>query len=315
MESWNGTEWSVQSVPSPSGASATVFLSVSCSSSTACAATGDYTNSSGTVVTLVERWNGTAWSVQSTPNPSGATTSVLAGVWCSSSTACVAAGYDINSSGKYVPLAESWNGTEWSIKATPSPSGAQTTTLSGVSCTSPTSCTATGDYLNGSGNDWETLAERWNGTEWTIQTTPNPTGSTVSVLTSVSCTSSTACTATGYANSSGVYVTLAERWNGSTWSVQTTPNPTGAKASYLRSVACTSTVCTATGEYLNSSGTTVSLAEWWNGTEWSVQTTPNPNGAKESTLAATSCFSSSTCTSVGSYINNTGITTNLAEGY
>jgi len=170
--------------------------------------------------------------------------------------------------------------------------------------------------LNSSGNDWETLAERWNGTEWTIQSTPNPTGSTVSALQSMSCTSSTACTATGYANSSGGYVTLAERWNGTSWAVQTTPNPSGAKNSYLRSVSCaSSTVCTAAGEYVNSSGTTVSLAERWNGTEWTIQTTPSPSGAKESNLQAASCISSGACTSVGAYTNSQGVTVNLAEAY
>jgi hypothetical protein len=316
VERWNGTEWSTESAPSPSGATTMSLTGVSCTSSTACVGTGGYVNSSGTGLTLAESWNGTEWTIKSTPNPSGATSSVLAGLSCTSSTACMAAGYDLNSSGKYVSFAEGWNGTEWTIKSTPNPSGAQATVLQGVSCTSASACTAVGDYESSSGN-WETLVERWNGTEWTIQTSPNLSGSTVSGLRGVSCTSSTACISTGDAvNSSGAYVTLAETWNGSTWTVQTTPNPSGAKNSHLRAVSCaSSTVCTATGEYVNSSGTTVSLAEHWNGTEWSIQTTPIPSGAKESDLQGASCTSSTACTSVGSYTNNQGITINLAEAY
>jgi hypothetical protein len=48
------------------------LLGVSCTSSTACIAVGYYKNSSEVVVPLAERWNGTEWKVQSTPNPAGA---------------------------------------------------------------------------------------------------------------------------------------------------------------------------------------------------------------------------------------------------
>ena len=72
--------------------------------------------------------------------------------------------------------------------------------LQGVSCTSATACTAVGDYVNRDGTQ-VTLAERWNGTSWTIQSTPNPTGAQyagwTATLQGVSCTSATACTAVG----------------------------------------------------------------------------------------------------------------------
>jgi hypothetical protein len=35
----------------------------------------------------------------------------------------------------------------------------------------------------------------------------------------------------------------------------------------------------AVGNDVNSSGTTVTLAEGWNGTEWAIQSTPNASGA------------------------------------
>jgi hypothetical protein len=52
---------------------------VSCPSSTACEAVGSYDNSSGNLVTLAESWNGTDWTVQSTPDPTGATDNSLYG--------------------------------------------------------------------------------------------------------------------------------------------------------------------------------------------------------------------------------------------
>src|SRR3984957_21042906 len=91
-ESWNGTTWSIQHVPMPPGGTHSALDAVSCSSASACTAVGSYTSNLGDQVTLAERWNGSAWSVQSTPGPSGATRSILAGVSCGSATSCVAVG-------------------------------------------------------------------------------------------------------------------------------------------------------------------------------------------------------------------------------
>src|SRR5439155_11602795 len=120
---------------------------------------------------------------------------------------------------------------------------------------------------------------------WTLQTTPNPSGATAGALYGTSCPSSTSCIAVGYAVSNGVRMTLAESWNGSSWSIQATPNPTGAKQSTLFGVACTSaTQCIAVGNYINSAGAWFTLAESWNGSAWSIQSTPNPTSAKQTTL-------------------------------
>jgi hypothetical protein len=81
---------------------------VSCASATACTAVGDYNNGT-TGVTLAERWNGSTWSIQPTPNPAGAPVSLLNGVSCASATACTAVGgYNNGTAG--VTLAERWNG-------------------------------------------------------------------------------------------------------------------------------------------------------------------------------------------------------------
>ena len=314
-ERWNGTEWSIQSTPNPSGAKESYLHGVSCSSSTACTAVGHYKNSAGVYVTLAERWNGTEWIIQSTPNPSEAKEAFLEDVSCSSSTTCTAVGFYV--SGKDVPstLAEQWNGTEWSVQSTPNPTGATQSEFRGMSCSSSTACTAVGWYKSGSG--YAALAERWNGTEWSIQSVAKPTGATYSWFGGVSCSLSTACTAVGeYINSSGADVTLAERWNGTEWAVQSTPNPSGATTNVLVGISCSSsTACIAVGYDKNSSGTYVTLAERWNGTEWLLQLTPNPTGATESELSGVSCSSSILCTAVGYDKNSSGTPVTLAEIY
>ena len=167
----------------------------------------------------------TGWVIQPTPNPTGAADSRLAGVSCPSASACTAVGeYSVLSGNppveKRLTLAERWNGTRWVIQPTPNPTGAEASSLSAVSCTSASACTAVGTTVSGA------LAERWNGTAWKIQSVPNRAGGTSVELAGVKCTSATACTAVGqYVNGSGVEVTLAERWNGTSWKVQSTPNP------------------------------------------------------------------------------------------
>jgi hypothetical protein len=48
--------------------------------------------------------------------------------------------------------------------------------LSGVSCASDKACTAVGDWMKAGTGKQVTLAEAWDGTAWTVQPTPNPTG-------------------------------------------------------------------------------------------------------------------------------------------
>jgi hypothetical protein len=245
-----------------------------------------------------------AWSVQTTPSPTGAHSMV--GVSCASASACTAVGtsFGTASSG----FAETWNGSAWSLQSIAEPSGSSR--LSGVSCTSANACTAVGEHT--SGGKTLTLAERWNGTAWSIQETPNPTGATFSGFQRVFCSSATACTAVGYTGSESSYQTLAERWNGTSWSIQEIPHPTGAERSLLNGVSCTSaTACTAAG-WARVSGVFETLAENWNGTAWSIQETPNPTGATQSFLSGLSCTSANECTATGEYSTKSGTMT-LAE--
>jgi len=299
--------WSIQHVPQPRGAMNPGLGGVSCPSGTACTSVGAYNPRAGGASTLAEHWNGTRWSVQSTPNPK--TWSFLNAVSCSSASACTAVGYyyPVAPGGAALTFAERWNGKRWSIQATPNPAG-QSGQLLGVSCPSASACTAVGYDSSG------TLAERWNGKRWSTQTTLNPAPKRKSqLLTDVSCPSAAACIATGayYNTSVGAEVTLAEHWNGRTWSIKSTPNPTGATFSEAGNVSCTSvSACTAVGVYNTTSGSHI-LAERWNGKRWSLQTTPNPAGATSSSLGSVSCSSATACTAIG----GSNVTGMLAERY
>jgi hypothetical protein len=353
---WNGTEWKLQTTPEPVGALSASLEGISCTAAGACTAVGYYKNSSGTTVSLAERWNGTEWKIQTTPNPTGAKKTEAAGVSCATAESCFMVGDYENSSSVTVPFSETWNGTEWTVKTVSNPSGSIRTHALDVSCTSASACTLVGAFA--STPEIESgYAERWNGSTWTLQTVAKPSGTKSYGLFSVSCVSATECTTSGTKMSTEVvYTTLAERWNGTTWTVEstpngpegqgflsggvscasasfcaavgsgngfakmlaeiyvstpewkltTTPNPAETVSSRLIGTSCTpaTTECTAVGSYNLKAGGSLPLAERWNGKEWKLQTVPNPSGALEAKLRKVSCPTTTSCEAVGFYLKS-----------
>jgi hypothetical protein len=73
-EQWNGSSWSVVSSPSPSTL-ANLFFAVAIVSANDIWAVGESQNAtSGIAQTLIEQWNGSSWSVVSSPNPGSGST-------------------------------------------------------------------------------------------------------------------------------------------------------------------------------------------------------------------------------------------------
>ncbi len=147
VETTGASAVNLESAPTPTSAVSSEFLAVSCTSSTACTATGASATAAGVVSPLAERWNGTTWSIQTTPTPSGSTGSALLGVSCSASNACTATGVSVAASGTPQPFIENWNGLIWSVQSAAVPSGASASELTAVSCTSASACTAVGGSL------------------------------------------------------------------------------------------------------------------------------------------------------------------------
>ena len=308
-EYWNGSTWAIQATPNPAGASGSVLNGISCTLPTSCTAVGFYSLSGGNPLTLAEHWNGSSWAIQATPNPAGTgVLSELGGVSCGSATRCTAVGWYArhNNAGPPHPLAEHWNGSGWAIQAAPIPAGSTGTSLGGVSCASPTSCTAVGSYSNSGGTPLS-LAEHWNGSSWAIQAIPSPAGSPDSRLGGVSCHSATSCTAVGrYYISGGTPLSLAEHWNGSSWAIQATPNPAPSLGASLSGVSCVSAnSCTAVGANEGQAAGFRPLAEHWNGSTWAIQFTPPPSGSRNATLGGVSCTLPTSCTAVGGYSGGT----------
>jgi hypothetical protein len=142
---------------------------------------------------------------------------------------------------------------------------------------------------------------------------PALTSAAPGTLNAVACTTPTSCTAVGSTGSSGDTSTLAEFWNGASWTVETTPNPAGGDNASLDAVSCVSqSSCLAVGSYDIGDGITL-LAEIWNGTTWAIEAVPLPSGGLGGNLVGVSCTSASACTAVGYYADSANANAALAE--
>ncbi len=314
-------------------ASPVQLSAISCVSKTDCVAVGS-SGPNATWKTLAERWNGVAWTIEPTPDPTGATRSWLNGVSCSSASACMAVG-----SSSAGTLAERWDGRAWLLTTTAKLPIDELSQLKSVSCVAAKACTAVGWSENYSTEYQLTLAERWNGAAWQLQTTRNAaTDSYENAFEAVACRTSTACLAVGdlsgeslierwnggawyrhkpllipsvgelwgvsctaaktctVVGNSIVGLAAAARWNGTTWTIEATPRVGAAEVSLL-AVSCTSTTfCEAVG-WRTTAQSELPLLEYWNGVRWVMQRTPSRSPSGD--LRAVSCTSPSDCVAVG----------------
>ena len=106
--------------------------------------------------------------------------------------------------------------------------------------------------------------------------------------------------------------TLIEHWNGTSWSIVSSPNP---GAGGLNGVAIISaTDIWAVGAFFNTtSNITQTLIEQWNGTSWSVVTSPNPSSTTNLLEAAAADPSSGQAWAVGEFTAASGATQTLTE--
>ncbi len=283
------------------------FSGVSCATGSSCTAVGTAVANT----TLAESWAGTKWTIEPTPAPDKSTSSNLTSVSCTAATACLAVGSYYSSLGSgWLPLAELWNGSSWTIRPPPTPSDGSNDILSYVQCATVKACMAVGSYYSSATSQTVPLVEFWDGSAWTIQTVSLPSGASGGQLFGVSCPSMTACTAVGiyYTTVGGPSeeLALAESWNGTNWSLQPTPNPISNASYSLNAVWCLSAKsCNAVGRIFMGSNEET-LAESWDGTTWSIRPTPNPSASTYSYLANLSCDPSGVpCKAVGTSGNET----------
>jgi hypothetical protein len=117
-----------------------------------------------------------------------------------------------------------------------------------------------------------TLIEHWNGTQWSVVTSPNP--GQVNLLDSVGVVSDRNIWAVGQSLAASGQV-LISHWNGSSWSGATSPNQPGSVNNFLIGIAVISASnIWAVGGFQSSNLAEYPLTEHWNGSQWSVVPSP-----------------------------------------
>ncbi len=261
-ELWSGKAW--KDIPAPNPTGTDVYLNgVSCTSETACTAVGQFDGTKSRE-TWAARWSDKKWTTTVEKLPKDALYPDLYGVSCTSRPSCMAVGGYEGPAPDYTPatLAYSWSGKSWKTELPQTPT--TSASISGVSCTSPSSCVTVG-----------TLGETWNGTSWTEASLPEPKASTGVDLDSVSCASAKLCMGVGlnYVNEN-VTDYLTEAWSGKAWTIKAIPEPSTDGVANLEGVSCTSAkACVAVGTYtteVSSAATLYFTVDSWNGKSWSL---------------------------------------------
>ena len=120
---YDGHSWTAVPTPDVGGGQNTLLGVAALPDGTAWAV-GDYVLSGGGASrTLIEHWNGTAWSVVPSPSP-GADENILYGVAATSDGSAWAVGAQAGRGGVFRTLIEHWNGSAWAAVRSPDPAAA-----------------------------------------------------------------------------------------------------------------------------------------------------------------------------------------------
>jgi hypothetical protein len=220
IEHYDGTTWSVLPSPSP-GAGSSILFGVAAVADNDVWAVGAQQDANGLWTTLTEHYNGTAWTVTPSPNP-GAGGDLLFGVTAVSSGSVYAVGQQAGSTFPDSLLVEHWNGSAWSAEPAPADS---TESLPGYAVTgSDSNLTVVGDRDTYTA-PFSTLAASGSPSALALASTPNQPGENNLYA------AATAADGTVYAAgwsvdpATGVYSSEILHRTGSTWSLDTTPDP------------------------------------------------------------------------------------------
>jgi hypothetical protein len=221
VRSWNGTTWHLWkpqtdfctgSAPGPCG-----LASLSCASATRCIAVGTWTQSQEPIQNAVTaQWNGTSWS-RDFELPARGNPAQLNAISCTGAFCLTTGSSSDDSAGGTVADADTWQAASQSWTSVPPDLGNLCAEFracfwaGAVACAGPTACMTLGGP---DGSQW------WDGTAWQSAKAISAGGG--SALAGISCGGSD-CLAVGFRTVAGKRRTLAELWNGSAWTIITTP--------------------------------------------------------------------------------------------
>ncbi|MFN2582189.1 MAG: hypothetical protein ABR498_05550, partial [Candidatus Dormibacteria bacterium] len=207
IEEYSGGVWSIVNSPNPVSESSFLY-GVACQSPTSCWASGWFEGGTaggalnGVGETLIEHYDGTAWSIVQSANPgsgsSGFQNNWLFGITCQTGGSCWSVGWYANNSPAQSLIETNASGTWAAVSAPNEPDPGTSDELASVACSS-TSCYAVGDYYDKAAQDYKTIIEETDGNSWYLVPSENITDpASNTAFTAVACSALDACRAVGY---------------------------------------------------------------------------------------------------------------------
>jgi len=273
---WDGSTWTGGAIPTPAGASTASLSSVSGAAADDVWAVGESSTAtcnnmwSICVSGLIEHWNGTAWSIVTTP--AVGFTQELVGVYALASNDVWAVGdaWVVNTANPYsLPLVLHYDGTSWTQIAQPF---TQTAVLNSVYGSASNDVWVVGDGVN------TPIALHWNGTAFAQVAFPSAVSAQQQdniFLGSVSGTASNDVWIAGNISMPGAGeddVTAGKlwHWDGRVWSLIDSPSTDGLNG--VAAIASNDASAVGAGNpEIEPYGTALLH---WNGTSWSLLAPP-----------------------------------------
>jgi hypothetical protein len=276
---WNGTAWSVEAITYPGGAVPTEPGTVSCPSATTCTVLSVAGADTTPSPTVVARWDGSTWtgaaSDATTPN---------AGLACSSSSTCVATGFEVTQ--RSVDGGATWS--DMGLPGGTSPSEV----FDAVSCATAEDCVAVGVGLApgapGQGPQRTPTVQRLDGdgVGWSAEDAGDRQ------LRYVSCATASSCMAAG--SELGSFWT--RHWDGDTW--RDLPPVTDLRAFAVVGLSCAAPDwCVALTSRFSNGGDVAWV--WTGGDAWTELATLPPTSG---TATALSCPAPGDCLAATNWI-------------
>lgn len=282
-EHMTGSAWSVTPSPNPGASnqcgSGNVLFDVAGSSATNLWAVGYYYSCS-LFKPLAMKWNGSQWTVYSTPIPGTSGNNILNAVAVTSTGDAWAVGYYEANNGAPTPLILRSRGTSWTQVTGATVPGATSNVLNTVAVAGPNDVWAAGTYYDPPTGLTETMVQHWNGSAWSIVPSPSPGNYLANVINQLVAVSPSDIWAFGYFDDNVTgRVTLIEHWNGSAWSI--VPSPNGSLSYFSANelngaVALSANDIWAVGHWrsgpTNQQKQTLTLH--WDGSAWTISPSP-----------------------------------------
>jgi hypothetical protein len=243
-EHWDGASWSRIRTPNaghPRGGSLTGVAALAADDVWAVGGFGQ--GAPGR--TLVEHWDGTAWSIVPSPNKGG-NPNALAAVAAVAPDDVWAVGSWFTRAFVDRTLVLHWDGTRWRRVASPNV-GKGENRLVGVTAIAADDVWAVGS------RGLHTLTEHWDGTSWSVVPSPTPGGNADLAAVAAAAINEVWAVGGRVDRQANAIQTLVERWDGSSWRVVMSANE-GPSDNHLWDVTAVTGRAFAVGDRFRSGG-------------------------------------------------------------